>query len=102
MNESEFETFVTSYLEKIFEQVEEMYDDDLEDLEFNDGILNIKLEDGRTFLLNRHLPNQEIWMSSPLSSGTHYKYQDAEKKWICIRTQNELESLLFNELKSVL
>ena len=102
MNESAFETFVTEYLEDLSGRVEEKYLDDVEDLDFHDGILTIELDDGRVFLINRHLPNQEVWLSSPISSGSHYKFDEKLGKWLCIRTQNELESLLFQELESVI
>ena len=39
--------------------------DMIEDVEYADGVVKIKLTDAKVFVINRQAPNQQIWFSSP-------------------------------------
>jgi len=42
------------------------------DWSLNDGILEIECEDGSKLIVNRHVPNREIWVASR-SGGFHFR-----------------------------
>lgn len=39
----------------------------LDEVVYSDGVLNVIFVDGKTFVVNKQTPNQQIWLSSPLS-----------------------------------
>ena len=45
------------------------------DWTLNDGILEIECEDGSKVIVNRHLPNRELWVAAR-SGGFHFGAQD--------------------------
>lgn len=71
------------------------------DVEFQNGILTLDLEDGGQYVINRHGPNKEIWLSSPRSGAWHFKYDAAGSVWRSTRGAGELAALLNQELAAV-
>ena len=45
------------------------------DWNLNDGILEIECEDGSKLIVNRHLPNREIWVAAK-TGGFHFGARD--------------------------
>ena len=45
------------------------------DWSLNDGILEIECEDGSKLIVNRHVPNREIWVAAR-SGGFHFRPRD--------------------------
>lgn len=44
------------------------------DWSLNDGILEIECEDGSKLILNRHVPNRELWVAAR-SGGFHFRIE---------------------------
>jgi iron-sulfur cluster assembly protein CyaY len=61
------------------------------DWNLNDGILTIEPEDGGKLIVNRHVPNREIWVAAR-SGGFHFRPVDG--RWQDTRNGNELGSAL--------
>jgi CyaY protein len=61
------------------------------DWNLNDGILEIECEDGGKLIVNRHVPNREIWVAAR-SGGFHFKPRDGE--WRDTRSGDELGTAL--------
>ena len=57
----------------------------------NNGVLEIELEDETKMIINRHTPNQEIWVAAK-SGGFHYHLLNGQ--WINKRDGSELFSKL--------
>jgi len=95
MDETAFIRLVTDYLDQLLERVEASYWQ-VVDCELSAGILNIDTDKQGTFIINRNIPRQELWLSSPFSGGAHFAYVD--KKWLNTRTNESFETLLFSEL----
>jgi frataxin len=95
MDESAFVRFVTNYLDQLLERVEASYWSVVES-ELNEGVLKIQTETNQVFIINRNIPRQELWLSSPFSGGAHFSYSNEE--WLNTRTQEPFEPLLFKEL----
>ena len=61
------------------------------DWSLNDGILEIECEDGTKLIVNRHVPNREIWVAAK-SGGFHFRPTDGA--WRDSRTGEELSASL--------
>ena len=101
MNQAEFERRAAEILDSLFEQIEDQLGDWL-DVEMNGGILQIELPDGGAYVVNKHAPNREIWVSSPKSGAWHFAPVEAgadDGTWRSTRGgSEELTALLAGEL----
>lgn len=98
-SETEFEKISQNILDKIFEQAEE-WDD--ADTDLVNGILTIELDEVGQFLLNKHAPLMQIWVSSPLSGAWHFAFDEANEYWKCTKTEIELFEFLSKEFSQAL
>jgi frataxin len=98
MNEAEFERRAAEVLDSLFEQIEDQLGDWL-DVEMTGGILQIELPDGGAYVINKHGPNREIWLSSPKSGAWHFAARD-DGAWQSTRGTEELTVLLAGELSA--
>lgn len=62
-----------------------------------DGILEIECEDASKLIVNRHLPNREIWLAAR-AGGSHFAARDG--RWRDTRTGEELGSALAAQLRA--
>jgi CyaY protein len=67
------------------------------DWSLNDGVLTIECDDESRIIVNRHLPNREIWVAAK-SGGHHFRAQDG--RWRDVRGSDELAAALVRLLKS--
>ena len=95
-SESEYHSVADSTLENIQDTLEIFFEDHDIDAEINyaSGVLTIHLPaDGKTWVLNKQTPNQQIWWSSPISGPRRYEYalwsqrvgEEKQKRWIFTR-----------------
>jgi len=96
IDEARFHEIADDLLEGLFDRLDEEIGD-AADVDLQDGILNIELDAGGTYIINKHAPNCEIWMASPKSGATHYALQGDQ--WIGTRDQANLLERLGEELK---
>jgi frataxin len=96
MNEAEFERAAAGALDSLFEQIEDQLGDWL-DVEITGGILQIELPGGGAYVVNKHAPNREIWLSSPTSGAWHFA-AGGDGAWRSTRGTEELTQLLAGEL----
>jgi frataxin len=96
MNQAEFERRAAEILDSLFEQIEDQLGDWL-DVEMSGGILQIELPDGGAYVVNKHAPNREIWVSSPKSGAWHFA-AGGDGVWRSTRGTEELTALLSGEL----
>jgi CyaY protein len=57
----------------------------------NDGILEVECEDGSKLIVNRHVPNREIWVAAR-AGGFHFRALDGA--WRDTRSGDELGASL--------
>ena len=96
MSESEFETRADEILEYLMETLEDTLGDQL-DVDLEEGILSVELDSGGQYVINKHKPNRQIWLSSPVSGASHFEYV-AETGWVATRGDETLNRLLAQEL----
>jgi len=100
MDATEFEGLAEKTLENLFDAIDEAVGDSVE-VDFENGILTIELEDGRQYVINKHAPNMQIWLSSPISGAAHYKYDADAEAWVSTRNSDVLLEVLSTELSSL-
>jgi frataxin len=96
MHQAEFERRAAEILDSLFEQIEEQLGDWL-DVEMTGGILQFEMPDGGAYVINKHAPNREIWLSSPRSGAWHFA-AGGDGAWRSTRGAEELTALLGREL----
>ena len=100
MEKNDFIQYVHDTFQHLLDCLEEQLGDESE-IEVQETSLQITLSSGKTWLLNRHAPRQEIWLSSPITGGIHFRFDPKQKKWISTRpSQDELFSMLEQELSA--
>ena len=90
MSESAFETLADSLLEALEAGLGD-------DAELQGGILTVEGEAG-TWVVNKHAPTRQIWLSSPKSGARHYAFAAESGLWQDTRGGADLLSTLKAEL----
>ena len=85
MNESEFKELADA----VFDRIEAAIDSSDADIEYdsNGSVLEMEFADGSKVIVNRHVPNKEIWLAAK-SGGFHYAM--VEGRWFSQRDGSEL------------
>ena len=96
MDNSQFETLADAMLGRIQSALEAAGGD--LDVELVEGVLTVETESGGKFLVNKHGPNRQIWLSSPVSGAWHFAWSETHHGWISTRGGERLEDLLGREL----
>lgn len=93
MDESNFLLVANATLQSVFDQLEDNLTDYL-DADLDSGVLTVSFQEESEYVINRHLPKRQIWMSSPISGGTHFDYHEDTGKWRATKDP----SITFREL----
>jgi frataxin len=96
MTDSAFESLADSLLATLEEGIGVHADAELQG-----GILTVDGEDG-TWVVNKHAPTRQIWVSSPKSGARHYAFDAGSGQWRDTRGGGELLATLSDELGVVL
>ncbi len=67
------------------------------DAELQGGVLTVEGREG-VWLVNKHAPTQQIWLSSPQSGARHYAFDGASGQWRDTRGGADLLATLTAEL----
>lgn len=73
MTESEF----LQHTDLLFAHIEAAMDDWDVDCQLSGNVLTIEADDGAQVVINRHTPNQELWIAAK-SGGYHFSRQNGE------------------------
>lgn len=92
MDDSAFESLADSLLDTLEEAIGAHAD-----AERQGGVLTVDGDDG-TWLVNKHAPTRQIWLSSPLSGARHFAFDAASGQWRNTRGGDDLLALLSSEL----
>jgi frataxin len=97
LDESRFATLADGTLEHVADVLDEVLGD-IVDVEYQHGVLTITLAGGGQYVVNKHGPMRQIWLSSPVSGASHYDWADGE--WRATRSSALLLQLLAEELSA--
>ncbi len=96
MSDSSFESLADSLLEALEEGL-----GNVADAELQGGVLTVE-GDGGTWVINKHAPTRQIWLSSPKSGARHYAFDAGSGLWRDTRGSGDLMTILAGELGAVL
>jgi frataxin len=96
MSDSSFESLADSLLEALEEGL-----GNVADAELQGGVLTVE-GDGGTWVINKHAPTRQIWLSSPKSGARHYAFDQDSGLWRDTRGPGDLMTILAGELGAVL
>ncbi len=102
MEESHFKDLTETTLIALSDAIENADHQSVIDCELTEGVLTITIENitpHKVYVINRHVPMRQIWLSSPISGGLHFDYEEKTKRWIAT-TGEDLHTLLSEEFSS--
>jgi len=99
MDEQEFIALAGRTLESWAEIIDDKAEDF--DVDCDGSVLTVELEDGRIFIVNRHRPLKQIWLSSPISGASHYAWDADQRAWIGTKSDDRLPALLSAEISAL-
>ncbi len=82
---TEFNETVDALFDRFVETLDNA--DAVDDVELNQGVLEITCGDGSKIIVNRHAPTQEIWVAAK-SGGYHFRRE--EGGWVDTRSGEAL------------
>lgn len=92
MTDSAFESLADSLLEALEEGI-----GDHADAELQGGVLTVEADAG-TWIVNKHAPSRQVWLSSPKSGARHYAFDAGAGVWQDTRGGGDLLATLSDEL----
>lgn len=100
MDETAFHNRADATLAAMLDALEPLDDAGTIELEYSAGMLNLNLPDGKQYILNKHAPSRQLWLSSPLSGGLHFSWEEAPPAWR-LPDGRTLTSVLADELRAL-
>lgn len=95
MSEQAFETLSDSLLEALEAALEDQ-------AELQGGVLTIEADTGDgdegTWVVNKHAPTRQVWLSSPKSGARHFGFDPASGLWKDTRGGTDLLTTIKAEL----
>ena len=91
MTDSAFESLADSLLAALEEAIA-----DHADAELQGGVLTVEGDEG-TWIVNKHAPTRQVWLSSPRSGARHYAFAAEAGKWLDTRGGGDLLEVLSAE-----
>lgn len=96
-DEKDFQARADQTLSGFMEALEDQAADDME-IDLENAILTLELPDGGQYVLNKHAPNREIWLSSPISGAWHFGWDAQAQDWRATKEGHSLADFLAKEL----
>lgn len=97
IDETRFSTLAEETLRRLIEAIDAASADSL-DTDLRDGILTIELDSGAQYVVNKHVPNREIWVSSPVSGAWHFAYDETQRAWRDTRGRGDAGAMTLHRL----
>jgi len=82
VDETDFNVMADTLIELIADRVDDLLGDRI-DVDLQGGILTMTVENGGQYVINKHRPNREIWLSSPVSGAAHFHLVEGD--WLSTR-----------------
>ena len=94
MKESLYHQLADEVLEKLYDFVDKIPTQQDLDVELQYGVLTVELESGKQFIVNKHTPTRQVWVSSPVSGASYFAYDEASERWSPVRTRTKGDDLV--------
>ena len=77
MDETEYHRLSIIPLRELLEFAEKLEENSAIEAELEEGILSITMPDDKEYVINKHTPSRQIWVSSPYSGAAYFEYDGA-------------------------
>jgi iron donor protein CyaY len=94
----QFHKISDEFLQNLADEIEDKFED--AEVDYLQGILNISIND-QQYVINKHEPSLQIWLSSPISGAYRFSYDANKKAWVN-NLGVEIKSLLLSEIKTII
>lgn len=98
MNDTEFEMQADAQITRLCDALEVADEQGDIELETDTGMISVVASGAKTWLVSKHGPSKQLWLSSPFSGGLHFDYDAASNKWK-LNDGRSLSDVLFGELR---
>ena len=98
LEDSQFHCLADAYLEALTDTVETTDREGKIDVDIQEGVLVLEMPSGKQFVLSKHQPSHQLWLSSPRSGGLHFHYNQDLSSWE-LADGRKLSHLLAEELE---
>jgi len=98
MNDSDFQRLADATLARLSDILEAADSAGVLDVELAQGVLTLGLPEGKTIVISKHGPSKQIWLSSPISGGLHFPFDESTQQWVLASGQ-VMELLLAEEVR---
>ncbi|UZJ53264.1 hypothetical protein CBS101457_002584 [Exobasidium rhododendri] len=73
------------------------------EVDYSSGVINLRLADHGTYVINKQPANKQIWFSSPTSGPKRFDYDSEQKAWFMLKDGEEsnMRDLLDKELSQI-
>lgn len=78
MDETEYHKLAIIPLEELLEFAEALEASHEIEAELEEGILSITMPDGKQYVINKHTPSRQVWVSSPYSGAGYFEFNGRE------------------------
>lgn len=99
MDETKYHIEADKCQHELLEFAENLEENHDLEAELDSGVLSIMMPDEREYVINKHTPSRQIWVSSPYSGASYFEF--VENQWVAKRACKEaLGKSLNNFIKS--
>ena len=71
------------------------------DITHAQGVLTIGLGEKGTYVINKQVPNRQLWWSSPVSGPRRYAWNPATRSWVSTRDGHDMIEALREEIRGL-
>lgn len=81
MQEQDFSTHAAAAFALLTELLEDADTAGKLEVEEEGSTLTIMLPDGKQYVVSKHAPTHQLWLSSPVSGGLHFSFNAEQNVW---------------------
>ncbi|KAG0024947.1 Mitochondrial chaperone Frataxin [Podila clonocystis] len=105
LSDDDYHTVSDAAMDRMVEYFEDIGDEHEilgYDVEYQSGVMTLRLGDKGTYVVNKQPPNKQLWLSSPTSGPKRYDYDQEHETWFYNRDHHSLKYLLDTEITKAL
>jgi len=100
LDSGKFDGIADETLNRLLDVIDDKLGDQFE-VDMENGMLTIETDTGGQYIINKHGPNRQIWLSSPISGASHYEFDENARAWVNTRGGESLTLKLSEELSGL-
>ena len=89
MEETQYHQLANPEMEKLTDDLEALEEKCDISVEYDSGVLSVTMPDDREYIINKHTPSRQIWVSSPYTGASYFEHRD--NGWLLKRSTTKLD-----------